>query len=80
MTLAPIPATETLRVLLEKSVEEDGVWQVFDLNGRLVLSGQMPAEILEQSIPISILSEGTYVLRLLAGQEVMVEPFIKENQ
>ena len=77
MTLAPLPATETLNIQLENPTKDDGIWQVYDMNGRLLLSGEMLAESNEQSINIDGLPEGAYVLRLTAGQEVMVEQFRK---
>ncbi|MBC7774892.1 MAG: T9SS type A sorting domain-containing protein [Phycisphaerae bacterium] len=77
MTLAPLPATETLNILLEKPTKEDGIWQVYDMSGRLLVSGEMLAETTEQSILIAELPEGAYVLRLTMGQEVMVEQFRK---
>lgn len=78
MTLAPAPATETLRILLEKPIQDDGVWEVFGLDGRLVLSGEMPAENAEYALNINELPNGTYVLRLRVGQVVMNEIFVKE--
>ena len=77
MTLAPLPATETLNIQLETPTQDDGIWQVYDLSGRLHLSGEMPAETTEQLIQIAELSEGAYVLRLRVGQGVMVEQFRK---
>ena len=78
MTLAPLPATETLSIQLEKPTQNDGLWQVFDMNGRQLLSGEILAETTEQSIRITELPEGAYVLRLTVGQEVMVEQFRKQ--
>ncbi len=79
MTLAPTPATESLRIQLEKPTKEDGIYQVYDMNGRLLLSGQFMGETTEQVLNISGLPEGAYVLRLTLGQEVMVEQFRKNN-
>jgi len=79
MTLAPVPATETLRIQLEKPAKDDGIWQVYDMNGRLLLSGEMLAETTEQAVHIAELPEGAYVLRLTVGQEVMVEQFRKQG-
>ncbi len=79
MTLAPMPATETLVLQLEKALREDGFYQIFDLNGRLLISGQMPAETKEQSIQINDLAEGAYLLRLAVGQEVLTEQFWKHQ-
>jgi hypothetical protein len=79
MTLAPVPATESLRIQLEKPTKDDGIWQVYDMNGRLLLFGEMLAETTEQPIHIAELPEGAYLLRLTVGQEVMVEQFWKQR-
>ena len=79
MTLAPLPATETLNIQLDKALKADGDWQIFDMNGRLMLAGAMLAETNEQAIPIYTLPAGGYVLRLVVGQEVMVESFRKND-
>ena len=79
MTLAPMPATETLNIQLENPTKDDGIWQVYDLSGRRLLSGEMLAETTEQPIRIAELPEGAYVLRLTVGQDVMVEQFRKHN-
>lgn len=77
MTLAPLPATESIQFRLEQPAATDGVYQIYDLNGRLLQSGDIPAETREQALNISDLPEGAYALRLLIGQEAMVEQFRK---
>ena len=79
MRLAPLPAVETLNIQLETPAKDDGIWQVYDMNGRLILNGQILAETTEQPIHISERPEGAYVLRLTVGQEVMVEQFRKNK-
>ena len=79
MTLAPMPATETLNIQLENPTKDDGIWQVYDLSGRRLLSGEMLAETTDQPIRIAELPEGAYVLRLTVGQQVLVEQFRKHN-
>lgn len=77
MALAPVPAYDNLQILLEKEAKENGLWQVFDLNGRVLLAGEMPAETTQQAVPTASLPEGVYTLRLRLGQEVIVEHFWK---
>lgn len=78
LTLAPVPANESLSLQLEKGFEQDGTWQVFDMNGRQLLDGKLPAETKEKALDVSSLPEGAYVLRLNVGQEVFVEQFRKQ--
>jgi hypothetical protein len=77
IVLAPVPATETVRVQLDKSAKNDGLWQVFDLQGRVLLSGVFPAETTENNLIVRDLPEGTYFLRLNLGQEMWTERFQK---
>ena len=77
MTLAPLPATETLNIQFQTPSNEGGSWQVFDMSGRRLLSGEILAETVEQPVNIAKLPVGAYVLRLTVGQEVMVEQFRK---
>ena len=78
MTLAPSLATQTLNIQLQTPSKEDGSWQVFDMSGRRLLSGEILAETAEQPVNIAALPGGAYVLRLMVGQEVMVEQFWKQ--
>lgn len=77
MTLSPLPASENLRIQLTEPSKEDGRWQVFELGGRLMLSGEMLAETTEHNLNISELPEGAYALRLTIGQEASVGIFRK---
>ena len=78
MTLAPLPATQTLNIQFQTPSNEGGSWQVFDMSGRRLLSGEILAETVEQPVNIAKLPVGAYVLRLMVGQEVMVEQFWKQ--
>lgn len=77
MTLAPTPATESIQIQLEQPAATDGTYQIFDLNGRLLQSGDIQAETRGKALNISTLPEGAYALRLLIGQDAMVEQFRK---
>ena len=79
MTLAPLPAVETLNIQLETPAKDDGTWQAYDMSGRLLLSGEILAETTEQPIHIAELPEGAYVLRLTVGQKVLVAQFWKNK-
>ncbi|MFN0035637.1 MAG: T9SS type A sorting domain-containing protein [Saprospiraceae bacterium] len=79
ITLAPMPASENVRILLAEPAQADGLWQVFDMSGRLMMAGEMLAEATEQNLNISALPEGAYVLRLAMGQEVSVAQFRKSE-
>lgn len=77
LTLMPSPVQDQMKVVLDKSAREDGQWQVFDLNGRLMRSGVFPAESDEYQMDMPDLPEGAYVFRLTVGQISMSKSFWK---
>jgi hypothetical protein len=77
ISLSPMPAGNDLQVSLDKAMAEDGVWQVLDMNGRVLRMGVLAAESLDCHINVADLPEGAFVFRLLAGQEMMVKQFWK---
>ncbi|MDX1913072.1 MAG: T9SS type A sorting domain-containing protein [Saprospiraceae bacterium] len=79
LVLSPMPASENLRIQLDEAATTDGFWQVFDMTGRLMLAGELPAESSEQTLDISALPEGSYVLRLAIGQQSYSEQFRKNE-
>ncbi len=77
VVLYPTPTTSTMNVRLEEAFQTEANWQVIDLVGRVVTEGIFPAEQTEMQIPVGTLSEGNYVLRVTAGQEVITQKFRK---
>jgi hypothetical protein len=76
--LAPSPATDLVLVQLDQPATEDGLWQVFDVAGRLVQSGNWAAETDVVSIHVGTLAEGMYTFRFTMGQTVQVKQFRKQ--
>ena len=76
--LAPSPATDLVLVQLDQPATEDGLWQVFDVAGRLVQSGNWAAETDMASIHVGTLAEGMYTFRFTMGQTVQVKQFRKQ--
>lgn len=69
----PNPAVNELRVELLNSFS--GKWQISDLTGRIVLSGDVGNDQL--SIDISNLRSGAYALMLQSDQKLVSSPFLK---
>jgi hypothetical protein len=80
VVLYPTPTTSTMNVRLEEAFQTEANWQVIDLMGRVVTEGIFPAEQTDMQIPVGTLSEGNYVLRVTAGQEVITQKFRKIEQ
>ncbi len=62
---------------LETPLEEDASWQVFDFAGRLLQAGTLAAEASSFNLDVANLAQGTYVLRLISGQQVHAKQFQK---
>jgi hypothetical protein len=75
--LAPMPASDKMQVKLETSFSEEGNWQLYDLSGRLVKTGSVKAESDAFTIDVSDLAEGSYVIMIAHGAEVMTRQFQK---
>jgi hypothetical protein len=80
VVLYPTPTTSTMNVRLEEAFQTEANWQVIDLMGRIITAGIFPAEQTDTQIPVGTLSEGNYVLRITAGQEVITQKFRKIEQ
>jgi hypothetical protein len=80
VVLYPTPTTSTMNVRLEEAFQTEANWQVIDLMGRIITTGIFPAEQTDLQIPVGTLSEGNYVLRVTAGQEVITQKFRKIEQ
>jgi hypothetical protein len=80
VVLYPTPTKSTMNVRLEEAFQTEASWQVIDLVGRVITAGIFPAEQTDMQIPVGTLSEGNYVLRITAGQEVITQKFRKIEQ
>jgi hypothetical protein len=77
VVLYPAPVRDQLNIRLEEAFATDAQWQIVDMAGRIISEGQLAAEQTEQSISTESMSEGLYVLRVVAGQQVLTQQFKK---
>jgi len=77
ISLSPLPAIDQLRVNLETALLNDGAWQLFDYAGRLLQSGDIPAETFDFTVDVAALMPGVYVLRVVDGATVETKQFLK---
>ncbi len=75
--IAPSPATDRVRILLEEAPGRETYWKVYDNMGREVLSGAWDTESAEYEIEVNALPEGMYTFRLEVGSAVQVKQFRK---
>lgn len=77
VTVFPAPVAAVMTVQLDEAFNNDAQWQITDMAGRLVAEGVFAAEQNQLAIPVNALTEGVYVLRIVAAQETITRQFRK---
>ncbi len=77
ISIAPSPATDRVRILLEEAPGRDAYWKVYDSMGRELRSGAWEVESAEYELDVNELPEGMYTFRLEVGASVQVKQFRK---
>ncbi len=72
LILYPNPTKSVLNLNSKENLS-DAIYTVFDMNGRRVLNSHLTS----RSIDVSTLSSGNYILRLMSGNSVRNQKFIK---
>lgn len=75
LQLSPTLVSDLLNISLAEATYTDQPWAILDVQGRIVLSGQWPAEVQQMPLSLSTLMPGAYVFRL-SGQPA--ERFVKK--
>lgn len=78
VVLYPTPASETMHVRFDEAFTTDANWQIVDLTGRILNEGIFAAEQVEFRIPVASLTQGAYILRVTANNEVVTQQFRKQ--
>jgi hypothetical protein len=73
----PNPVSESMNITLSEAFDTDGQWEMLDFSGRTVQTGTFAAEQNTQTIVVSNLLPGNYVLRLTFGNVVTHTRFVK---
>jgi hypothetical protein len=72
--VVPTLVTDLINVELSESAnDQDGTWQVFDINGRLVASGIISTDAPQFTADLSQIELGLYLLHVQFGTEVITE-------
>ena len=74
LTLSPNPAKDILNISTKSPLSSDSIYSIFDLNGRQIIS----ANLKNQTIDVSYLSAGNYILRIISNEDVVTQKFIKQ--
>lgn len=78
ISLFPSPVKDLLQVRLARPEAQPADWHIFDTAGRLVLTGQAPADILQWAIDVAALPLGSYILQLGTGRFGQSRRFVKQ--
>jgi hypothetical protein len=76
MSLYPNPATDILYIGMEAGCKNSGIG-IYDLSGRLLKNVTMDLQS-KQSIDVSFLRNGLYILKINDGKNTRVQRFIKQ--
>ena len=74
LTLSPNPARDILNISTKTPLDKDTIYTIFDINGKQIISTKLK----NQTIDVSSLSSGNYILRIISGQDIKVQKFIKQ--
>ncbi|WP_435413317.1 FG-GAP-like repeat-containing protein [Psychroserpens mesophilus] len=74
LSLSPNPTKDILNISTATPLHKDTIYTIFDINGRQIVSSKLK----NQSIDVSALSTGHYILRIISGEEVKTQKFIKQ--
>ncbi|MFK7783095.1 FG-GAP-like repeat-containing protein [Psychroserpens sp.] len=74
VTLSPNPTKDILNISTATPLSENTICTVFDINGRQLITTPLKG----QSIDVSSLSTGNYILRIISDDNVITQKFIKQ--
>lgn len=80
ITIIPNPVKSSLNILWQNASNKNAVVQITDISGKVVLNKKVALQAGENNIkvPVQSLPAGTYMARMVGGDEIKVLKFIKE--
>jgi hypothetical protein len=76
--IAPSPAIEMMQVTFDEINENSSRYEVIDVGGRVVLSGDVDADTESLFIDVSNLMSGIYTLQVISPEENLTKLFFKK--
>ena len=73
LVIYPNPTKDVLNISTIDNLDE-AIYTVFDINGKRILNGKLQST----TINVSELSSGNYILRIVSGQSIKSQKFIKQ--
>ncbi len=81
LSVYPNPADEFLNISLTPLISSKGMIEIFNLEGRKVLSFDLQDQMLQPTIRLNVseLAKGTYFIRFIGGDKILRSKFLKMN-
>jgi hypothetical protein len=76
--LAPSPAINQMQVTFDEIYENSSRYEVIDIGGRVVLSGDVAIDTESLFLDVSTLMSGIYTLQVINTEEILTKQFFKK--
>lgn len=73
LVIYPNPTKDVLKISSTESLQ-DAIYTIFDINGRRILNSKLN----QNTIDVSALNTGNYILRIVSGSSIKSQKFIKQ--
>jgi hypothetical protein len=74
LIVSPNPTKDILNISSSMPLNEDTIYTIYDISGRQLMNKKLE----NQTIDLSALSSGNYILRVISGKDVKTHKFIKQ--
>ena len=75
--IAPTAASDKIAIYLPQTTKSSAQMNIYDVTGKLWYTGVLPAGVNEESLDVSNLPNGHYILQVIEGEDVGVVRFNK---
>lgn len=77
VTLYPNPVVDSFTITVANAPEEPLTIKITNLLGQLLYQGQLPSFQSQKTIPFGSFSNGTYLVQLFSGNQIVTKKIIK---
>ncbi|MDX2196588.1 MAG: LamG-like jellyroll fold domain-containing protein [Cytophagales bacterium] len=77
-TIMPNPATDKIFIHLSSPANNPVIYQIFDIKGTLIISGQISEGNILKEIPLSNIQKGLYLVKMAVGSKIFTKKLVVE--
>lgn len=77
VTIFPNPVTDSFTITVANAPEEPLTIKITNLLGQVLYQGQLPSFQSQKTIPFGSFSNGTYLVQLFSGNQIVTKKIIK---